>query len=86
MELLFSEHARKELKALPRELKPIFLKHLEKIKESPPRGHMKHGIPCHVEKVTKQARIIYQKQNQNIHIIHCFKNHKEYESWYKTYK
>jgi len=58
MELVFSISARKELENLPQDLKAIFLMHLEKIQDKPPRKHMKHGIPCHVEKVTKQARII----------------------------
>jgi hypothetical protein len=47
---------------------------------------MKYGIPYHVEKVTKQARIIYDIREDMIYIIHCFGNHKEYERWYKSYK
>ncbi len=86
MELIFSDDAKKELEELPQNLKPIFLKHLEKIKEMPPRRHMKHGIPCHVENVTKQARIIYETKNEVLYILRCFKDHKEYERWYKSYK
>jgi hypothetical protein len=50
MELIFSFAATKELENLSPELKAIFFVHLEKIQASPPRKHMQHGIPCHVEK------------------------------------
>jgi mRNA-degrading endonuclease RelE of RelBE toxin-antitoxin system len=42
MELVFSISARKELENLPQDLKAIFLMHLEKIQDKPPRKHMKH--------------------------------------------
>jgi mRNA-degrading endonuclease RelE of RelBE toxin-antitoxin system len=86
MELFFSNSAKKELENLPKDIKAIFLMHLEKIQEKPPRKHMKHGIPCHVEKVTKQARIIYNIKGDRTYILHCFINHKDYEHWYKSYK
>ncbi len=86
MALLFSETAKKQLKAMPPDLKQIFLKHFEKIQSMPPRRHMRHGIPHHVEKVTRQARIIYHHEGETTHIIRCFQNHKEYERWYKSYK
>jgi mRNA-degrading endonuclease RelE of RelBE toxin-antitoxin system len=59
MQLVFSDSAKKELENLPEELIDKFLKHLEKMQEMPPRKHMKYVVPCHVEKVTRQARIIY---------------------------
>ncbi len=86
MELIFSDSAKKELENLPQELKAIFFTHLEKILNKPPRKHMKYGVPCHVEKVTKQARIVYDIKGNQIYILHCFANHKEYERWYKSYK
>ncbi len=86
MELLFSESAKKELENLPQELKAIFLVHLEKIQSKPSRKHMKHGVPCHMEKVTKQTRIVYDVRGGQTYILHCFANHKEYERWYKSYK
>lgn len=49
----------------------------------PPQKHMMHGIPCHVERVTKQARIVYQIKEDMINILHCFEGHKEYERWHK---
>ena len=86
MELVFSDSARKELESLPEEMVAHFLKHLEKMQENPPRKHMKYGIPCHVEKVTKQARIVYDIKGKIIYVLHCFATHKEYERWYKSYK
>jgi mRNA-degrading endonuclease RelE of RelBE toxin-antitoxin system len=86
MELVFSDSARKELESLPEEMIAHFLKHLEKMQETPPRKHMKYGIPCHVEKVTKQARIIFNIEEGCIYILHCFGSHKEYERWYGSYK
>ena len=86
MELIFSATAKKELVNLPQEMRVVFLMHLEKIHSRPPRKHMKHGIPCHVENVTRQARIIYDTREDRIFILHCFTSHKEYEHWYNSYK
>jgi len=86
MELIFSDSARKEIENLELELISIFIKHLEKMQSSPPRKHLKHGIPCHVEKVTRQARIVFDIREERIYILHCFANHKEYERWYKSFK
>lgn len=86
MELIFPDTARKEIADLEQELKSQFIRHLEKMQETPPRKHMKHGIPCHVEKVTRQARIVYNIKGTQIYILHCFATHKEYERRYKSYK
>lgn len=86
MNLFFSATAKKQLEDLPPELKPLFFKHFEKILQMPPRRHMKYGIPCHVEDVTRQARIIYETEGDHLYVLQCFKNHKEYERWYKAYK
>jgi phage-related protein len=86
MELVFSDSAKKELENLPQDMKAIFLIHLEKIHSRTPGKHMKHGILCHVEKVTKQARIIYTIKKDRTYILHCFSSHKEYEHWYRSYK
>jgi hypothetical protein len=71
--------ARKLFQAIEREVNSIAA-------AGPPRKHMKRGISCHVEKVTKQARIIYNIEGGNIYILHCFRGHKEYERWYNSYK
>jgi mRNA-degrading endonuclease RelE of RelBE toxin-antitoxin system len=86
MELVFSDAAKKELSNLSQDMKALFLMHLEKIHSRPPRKHMKHGIVCHVEKVTKQARIIYDISKDQTYILHCFTSHKEYEHWYNSYR
>lgn len=87
MKPVFSGHAKKELESMSKDLKKIFKKHLKKIQQMPPRRHLKHGIPYHVENVTRQARMIYHYiEADTLYILHCFKNHKEYESWYKSYK
>ncbi|MHB8117138.1 MAG: type II toxin-antitoxin system RelE family toxin [Methanothrix sp.] len=86
MKLVFTDSAKKELEDLPQELAALFILHLEKMQDMPPRKHMKYGIPYHTEKVTKQARIIYDIREDKIYIIHCFGSHKEYERWYKSYK
>ena len=86
MERVFPDSARQELADMPRDMKSVFLMHLEKIQTRPPRKHMKYGIPCHVEKVTKQARIIYDISEDRTYILHCFTSHKEYGHWYSSYK
>jgi len=86
MELVFSDSAKKELANLPQDMKSLFLMHLEKMHSRPPRKHLKHDIPCHVENVTKQARIIFNIGENRLHILHCFTSHKEYEHWYSSYK
>jgi mRNA-degrading endonuclease RelE of RelBE toxin-antitoxin system len=86
MEVRVSEKAKKDLEAMPKILRGSFIAHLEKIQEIPPRKHMKYGIPCHVEKVTKQARLIYQIDADKLFILLCFSSHKEYERWYRSYR
>lgn len=86
MELIFSDTARKELADLEQELKSQFIRHLAKMQEAPPRKHMKHGIPCHVENMTRQARIVYNIKGTQIYILHYFATHKEYERWYISFR
>ena len=86
MDLVFSDFAKSELENLSQDLKALFLKHLEKMLRTSPRKHMNHGVPGHVEKVTKQARIIFDIKGDMIYVLHCLGGHKEYERWYKSYK
>lgn len=85
MKVILFESAISELKKMDNSLKDLFIKHIEKLKEFPPKKHLKFGIPWHVEKVTKQARLIYQTDADALHIQHCFATHKEYEKWFKSY-
>jgi len=85
-ELIFSDSAKRELESMDEVMRSAFLTHFEKIHARFPHNHMKYGIPCHVENVTKQARIIYDTREDQTYIVHCFTTHKEYEHWYSSYK
>ena len=86
MKIEFSEKAEKELDAADKSLRKLFIKHAEKVSNMPPKRHMKFGLPFNVEEVTRQARIVYYIKEETCTILHCFKNHKEYERWYKSFK
>ncbi|MFH1393754.1 MAG: type II toxin-antitoxin system RelE/ParE family toxin [Candidatus Micrarchaeota archaeon] len=86
MQIIFSEKAEKELDSMDQQMRELFLKHIEKVMTLPPRRHMKFGMPFNVDEVTKQARMIYQFEGDDLYILHCFKKHKDYERWYKSFK
>lgn len=86
MNIAFSEKAEKELGTMDKSLKKLFVKHAEKISLMPPKRHMKFGLPFNVEEVTRQSRMIYKIKEKSCYILHCFKTHKEYERWYKSFK
>ena len=86
MKIVFSEKAEEELDAMESGLRALFLKHIEKINAELQPRHLRFGLPFNVEEVTKQARVVYQKEADKLSILHCFKNHKEYERWYKSFK
>lgn len=86
MKLEFSEKAEKELDTIDKSLRKLFIKYAEKIASMPPRRHMRFGLPFNVEEVTRQARLVYNIEEETCYILHCFKNHKEYERWYKSFK
>ena len=86
MKLEFSEKAEKELDAIDKSLRELFIKHAEKISAMPPRRHMRFGLPFNVEEVTRQARIVYNIEEETCYILHCFATHKEYERWYNSFK
>lgn len=86
MKLGFSEKAEEELDEIDKSLKKLFFKHAEKIAAMPLRRHMRFGLAFNVEEVTRQARMVYSIENKVCYILHCFKNHKEYERWYKSFK
>ncbi|MFH1286047.1 MAG: hypothetical protein ABIH99_05700 [Candidatus Micrarchaeota archaeon] len=86
MQVLFSESAEKDLDGMERSLKAFFFQHIQKLEKIPPRRHLKFGLPYNVEDVTKQARLVYNLEAGTLYILRCFKNHKEYEKWYSSYK
>ncbi len=86
MDIEVSEKAESDLDSMDPNLRKIFLKHMEKIKEMPPRRHMRFGLPFFVEDVSRQSRLIYFIKDQTIFILRCFQSHKEYERWYLSFK
>lgn len=86
MQVTFSEKAERELDKMDKSLRKLFVKHTEKISKNPKQRHMRFGLPFNVEDVTKQARMVYQIEEEKCSVLHCFKNHKEYERWYKSFK
>ena len=82
MEVSWSDESKKDMKAFEKKLQGFFLHHLDKLAKMPPRRHMKHGLPWHVEDVTRQARLVYEEEGNTLNVIRCFATHKEYERWY----
>ncbi|MFH1391318.1 MAG: hypothetical protein ABIH20_03345 [Candidatus Diapherotrites archaeon] len=86
MKIYYTKNALSDLEKIDNSLRQQFIKHAEKIFKSPFKRHLKHGMPYFVEEVTKQARLIYNFEEETLYIIRCFKNHKEYEKWFKSFK
>jgi mRNA-degrading endonuclease RelE of RelBE toxin-antitoxin system len=86
MKILILETAEKELEKITNPLNKQFGKHIEKLSEKESRKHLKQGLPYFIENVSKQARIVYCIELETVFVMHCFKTHKDYERWYKSYK
>ncbi|MHA1168155.1 MAG: hypothetical protein ACTSRU_10060 [Candidatus Hodarchaeales archaeon] len=88
MDILISEIAEEDLDDMDKSLRDLFFQHVEKLLDRPPRKSvsLSPGRFYSVKKVTRSARMIYYREESTIYILHCFKNHKEYEKWYKSYK
>ena len=86
MKLSYSEIAIHNLEKMDKTERKLFVNYIEKILENPNKRHLHFGLTFFVEKVTKQARIVYNLEKENIYILRCFKTHKEYEKWYKSFK
>ncbi|MFH1443153.1 MAG: hypothetical protein ABIG96_03915 [Candidatus Micrarchaeota archaeon] len=86
LEAQLQAEAKEDLEAMEAQMRRIFVKHMVKISLMPPRRHMKFGLPFNVENVTKQARLIYQMEDNTLYILRCFATHKEYEKWYNSFK
>ncbi len=88
MKIEFSGAAREDFLTLERQLQVFFKNHLQKLSGMPPRRHLKFGVPHHVEDVTRQARLVYDfdENPETLFVIRCFSTHKEYEKWYRSYK
>ncbi len=84
-EIYFTPKAEENYDKLDPQLREKFRKHLDKISLNfVPGKHLKHGLPYFVEKVTESTRFSFTVSENIITIIRCFKNHKEYEEWYKN--
>lgn len=86
MEVRILETAEKELEKIDNPLNKQFGNHLKKNASKETSRHLKSGLPYFTENVTKQARIVYYIEEETIYVMHCFKNHKEYERWYRSFK
>ena len=86
MKIILEEQAQKDFNSLEKALQGFFRRHIDKLQGMPPRRHMRHGLPWHVEDVTKQARLVYNERGGTLFIIRCFAAHKEYERWYQSYR
>jgi hypothetical protein len=85
MEIKFFEPAEKDLDAMDDATYRLFDKHTDKISRMPPSRHLKFGMPFNVEELG-QGRIVYNIKNETLYIIRCFRTHKDYEKWYKSFK
>jgi mRNA-degrading endonuclease RelE of RelBE toxin-antitoxin system len=85
MKVEISVKAIEDLEAMDKATYVSFRKHLQKIAMTPPRRHMRHGVPYNVEEVG-QGRIAYHigEDDETLYIIRCFSDHKEYEKWYNS--
>ena len=81
-----SDQEMQEIEKTANPLNRLFGKHIEKRSSKETKRHLKRGLPYLTENVTKLARIIYYVEEETVYILHCFKNHKEYERWYKSFK
>jgi hypothetical protein len=86
MEILFSDSAEKDFLSFERKLQDFFRQHLLKLARMPPRRHMKHGLPWHVERVTQSARLVYDEKNGVLRVLRCFATHRDYEKWYGSFR
>jgi len=86
MKIVFSDRTLKELEVMDHGLRKLFVKHAEKVSLNPQKRHLRFGLLFNVEEVTKQARMVFQIEKETCLILHCFKHHKEYERWFKSFK
>ena len=86
MKIIFEEKPQKDFNSLEPKLQGFFRVHIDKLQGIPPRRHLKHHLPWHVEDVTRQARLVYNERNDALFVIRCFATHKEYQRWYQSYR
>jgi len=48
------------------------------------RKHLMYGQPYFVEKISESSRLVYNISENKLYIIWFFRDHKDYEKWYKS--
>jgi len=48
------------------------------------RKHLMYGQPYFVEKISESSRLVYNISENKLYIIRFFRDHKDYEKWYKS--
>ena len=86
MEVVFKQSALDDLRKMDGSAKKFFLAHAGKLREIPPRRHMKYGLPYNVERVTDNARMAYEIESGTLYVVSCFATHKDYERWYRSFR
>ncbi|HII38508.1 TPA: hypothetical protein HA318_00705 [Candidatus Micrarchaeota archaeon] len=90
MKIVFSEEAQQDFCSLDGQLKQFFQSHFKKLLSLPPRRHLQHGVPHHAEDVTRQARLVFDVEDNAtapiLWVVRCFATHKEYEKWFRSYQ
>ena len=86
MNVIFSDQEQKEIASFERQLQGFFQNHVDKLSRMPPRRHLKFGVPWSVEDVTRQARLVYDEEDNTLRVVRCFATHKEYERWYNSFR
>jgi len=75
---------RKDFDNTDKLMQEIIFKKIQHIRdEDISRKHLHFGSPYFISKVTSSSRIVYKIDNQKIIFIRFFKDHKDYERWYK---
>jgi len=75
---------RKDFDNTDKLMQEMIFKKIQYIREeNVSRKHLHFGSPYFIAKVTTSSRIVYKIYNQKIICIRFFKDHKDYEHWYK---
>lgn len=86
MKIAFTDQSRKDLDGMDNSSYLLFEKHIRKMMTTPPRKHLRNGLPYFVEEVGR-GRIVclVEKNPDTLLIVRCFTTHKEYEKWYGNF-
>ena len=86
MKIVFTDQSIKDLDDMDNSTYLLFEKHITKMMTTPPRRHLRNGLPYFVEEVGGGGIIcLADNSSDTIHIVRCFVTHKEYEKWYSGF-